>query len=207
MRAASSILVHLGLGALSDRTTLAEIARVAALECTFLPARHIQRVWPVCQENMLQTWAWRNALPVLQAGIKIQCKVMHVKPAPKESTVTIHLLVSQFRVALIQSIALLVIMDVQRPNFAQKEHFATARHQSRYHAHLVKQRNFKAWPLVSQFRVALIQSIALPVTMDVQTPNFVQKEHFAMAQHQSRYHVRLVKQQSFEAWHLVQSAQ
>ena len=82
-----------------------------------------------------------------------------------------------------------------------------ARHQSRYHVHLVKRRNFKAWPLVSQFRVALIQSIALLVIMDVQRPNFAQKEHFAMARHQSQYHVHLVKQQSFEAWHLVQSAQ
>ena len=62
MRAASSILDHLGLNALCERTTLAEIARVAALECTFLLAQHIQRAWPVCQENMLQTWAWPSAL-------------------------------------------------------------------------------------------------------------------------------------------------
>ena len=141
-------MVHLGLDALCERTTLAEIARVAALECTFLLAQHIQRAWPVCQENMLQTWAWRNALPVLQAGIKMQCKVMHVKNVPKESTVTILLLVSKYHPVRTQSIALPVIMDVQRPNFAQKEHFAMARHQSRYHAHLVKRQNFEAWHLV-----------------------------------------------------------
>ena len=124
-----------------------------------------------------------------------------------ESTVTILLLVSKYHPVRTQPIAQSLTVVVQPPNVAQKEHFAMARHQSRYYAHLVKQRNFKAWPLVSQFRVALIQSIALLVIMDVQRPNFAQKEHFATARHQSRYHAHLVKRQNFEAWHLVQSVQ
>ena len=123
MRATSSIWDYLGLNVLCEKTTLAEIARVAALECTFLPARHIQRAWPVCQENMLQTWAWRNALPVLRVGIKMPCKVIYVKHAPTESTVTIRLLVSQFpRGSYPIDCFSDVTMDVQTPgeNFAQK---------------------------------------------------------------------------------------
>ena len=145
MRAASSIWDHLVLHALCERKTLAEIARVAALECTFLPARHIQRVWPVCQENMLQTSAWPSARPALRVGIKMQCKAICVKHVPTESTVTIRLLVSKSHLVLTRSIASLMTMDVQIPNFAQKDRFATAQHLNRYHAHLVKQQNFEAW--------------------------------------------------------------
>ena len=94
---------HLGLVALSERTNLAEIARVAALECTFLPLRHIQRAWPVCQENMLQTSAWPNARPALRVGIKMQCKAIYVKHVPTESTVTIRLLVSKSHLVLTRS--------------------------------------------------------------------------------------------------------
>ena len=148
MRAASSILVHLGLDALSERIILAEIARVAALECTFLHAQHIQRAWPVCQENMPQTWAWPSARSALRVGIKMQCKAMYVKHVPMESTVTIRLLVSESHLVLTRPIASLMTVDVQTPNFAQKDCFATAQHLSRYHARLVKQQNFEAWHLV-----------------------------------------------------------
>ena len=148
VRAASSILVHLGLGALSERTNLAEIARVAALERTFQLAQPIQRAWPVCQENMLQPQAWPSARPALQVGIKMQCKAIYVKHAPMESTVTIRLLVSKSHLVLTRPIASLMNVDVQTPNFAQKDCFATAQHLSRYHARLVKQQNFEAWHLV-----------------------------------------------------------
>ena len=148
MRAASSIWDHLVLNVLCERTTLAEIARVAALECTFLLAQHIQRAWPVCQENMLQTWAWPSALPALRVGIKMQCKAIYVKHVPTESTVTIRLLVSKSHLVFTRSIASLMTMDVQTPKFAQKDRFATAQHLSRYHARLVKQQNFEAWHLV-----------------------------------------------------------
>ena len=145
MCAASSIWDHLVLNVLCERTNLAEIARVAALECTFLLTQHIQRVWPVCQENMLQTWAWPSALPALRVGIKMQCKAIYVKHVPTESTVTIRLLVSKSHLVLTRLIASLMTMDVQIPNFAQKDRFATAQHLNRYHAHLVKQQNFEAW--------------------------------------------------------------
>ena len=145
MRAASSIWDHLVLHVLCERTTLAEIARVAALECTFLHAQHIQRAWPVCQENMPQTWAWSSARSALRVGIKMQCKAIYVKHVPTESTVTIRLLVSKSHLVLTRSIASLMTMDVQTPKFAQKDRFATAQHLNRYHAHLVKQQNFEAW--------------------------------------------------------------
>ena len=145
MRAASSILVHLVLNALCERTTLAEIAQVAAPECTFLLAQHIQRAWPVCQENMLQTSAWPIARPALRVSIKMQCKAIYVKHVPTESTVTIRLLVSKSHLVFTRSIAFLMTMDVQTPKFAQKDRFATAQHLNRYHAHLVKQQNFEAW--------------------------------------------------------------
>jgi hypothetical protein len=128
-----------------ERTTLAEIARVAALECTFLHAQHIQRAWPVCQENMPQTWAWPSARSALRVGIKMQCKAMYVKHVPMESTVTIRLLVSKSHLVLTRSIASLMTMDVQTPKFAQKDRFATAQHLSRYHAPLVKRQNSEAW--------------------------------------------------------------